>query len=195
LPYESNRDRVFSQHSAPATRWQENHGSLLLTFVAAVLVIGALILTYRQNRFVPVRFPEGDMIDVPQEPPPAEDNSASMTIRVIGAANDFGMMMIAIYGSEETFNQPAAGLAAQSVPIVEGQAVLKVPVERLPARIAIAAYHDENGDSDLNRNRLGIPSERYGFSRNARGLTGPPSFKQAVINRPAAGETIELYVR
>jgi uncharacterized protein (DUF2141 family) len=61
--------------------------------------------------------------------------------------------------------------------------------------MAIAVYHDENNDGQLNRNRLGIPTERYGFSRNARGLTGPPGFEQAVIRRPKAGETIELFIR
>ena len=71
----------------------------------------------------------------------------------------------------------------------------RVSLHLLPSKIAVAAYHDENNDGQLNRNRLGIPSERYGFSRNARGMTGPPSFQQCVISRPSVGKTVDLFVR
>lgn len=44
---------------------------------------------------------------------------------------------------------------------------------------AISAYLDENGNSTLDKGSFGIPKEKYGFSNNARGQLGPPSFKAA----------------
>jgi uncharacterized protein (DUF2141 family) len=46
---------------------------------------------------------------------------------------------------------------------------------------AVLAYQDENENGELDRNLIGIPSENYGFSRDARGKFGPPSFEDAVI--------------
>jgi uncharacterized protein (DUF2141 family) len=44
---------------------------------------------------------------------------------------------------------------------------------------AIAIYHDENENGELDRNFLGIPSENYMFSNYATGNFGPPSFEDA----------------
>ena len=38
-----------------------------------------------------------------------------------------------------------------------------------------------NGNEKLDTNLVGIPSEPYGFSRNARGRFGPPSFDDLAI--------------
>jgi uncharacterized protein (DUF2141 family) len=46
---------------------------------------------------------------------------------------------------------------------------------------AVLAYQDENQNDSLDRNMLGIPSENYGFSRDARGKFGPPGFDDAAI--------------
>ncbi len=189
-----------SEFSPMKSRWQENHGNLLMAFVGLILLVGSGLLIYRQNRFVPPRFPEADMI----VQPPSEATAAGVDgkspadfiiVRVAGAANDAGSIKIAIYGSEETFNDPDRALATNTLPLEDGVAEWIIPVSALPSEIAIAAYHDENEDKQLTLNRFGIPSERYGFSRNARGLTGPPSFRQAVIARPKGGTALDLFIR
>jgi uncharacterized protein (DUF2141 family) len=185
---------------SPKTTWQENHGNLLMGFVVLVFLVGGVVLIYRQNQFVPPRFPEANMIEadldaVSDAEVMVEELDNVVRISVTGAANDFGSVKIAIYGSEQGFNDPATAFASESVQVVDGEASWMIPPEELPEELAIAAYHDENDDDQLNRNRLGIPSERNGFSRNARGLTGPPGFKEAVIRRPKAGETIDLSIR
>lgn len=43
---------------------------------------------------------------------------------------------------------------------------------------AIAAFHDEDDDGELDK-VLGIPSEPYCFSRDARAPFGPPTFAAA----------------
>jgi uncharacterized protein (DUF2141 family) len=44
----------------------------------------------------------------------------------------------------------------------------------------------------LDTNRLGIPTEGYGFSNNARNLFGPPSF--AAASFPYDGRTLDLTI-
>lgn len=185
-----------TRHAGSPTRWQANHGNLLLGFVGIIMVIGAGILLYRQNRFVPPSFPEAKMIETPAEPPGDEPGEIEeMKVRVTGAVSENGSVRIAVYGSALAFEESGKPLVAKSAAIVEGQALWKIPLDRVPPTLAIAAFHDENSDGELNRNRFGIPTERYGFSRNARGLTGPPKYSQAEIKRPEAGETINLYIR
>lgn len=50
----------------------------------------------------------------------------------------------------------------------------------LPAgEYAVAVLHDENDDQKMNKNIIGLPKEGYGFSNNAMGTFGPPSFSSA----------------
>ena len=52
----------------------------------------------------------------------------------------------------------------------------------LPAgSYAVAVYHDENGNEELDTNLLGIPREGFAFSGDARGFAGPPSFDDAAV--------------
>jgi uncharacterized protein (DUF2141 family) len=186
-----------SRPTGPPTRWQENHGNLLLIVVAIIFAVGACVLIYRQNRFVPPRFPESSMIAAPPKPADKLLSVAakdSFTIRVLGAANETGTVKIAIYESESSFNNPDDALLSESVMILDSEATWTVPV-RPPDKLAIVAYHDENDDNELNRNRLGFPTERYGFSKNVRGATGLPGFQETVIDRPKPGETINIFIR
>ena len=45
----------------------------------------------------------------------------------------------------------------------------------------MAAFHDANGDGELNANFVGMPTEGYGFSNGARGFMGPPAFGAAAV--------------
>jgi len=73
---------------------------------------------------------------------------------------------------------------------------LKAPVQSSVARIVggsalcvfkdvpkgvygISAFHDENQNGKLDTNFIGLPTEDYCASRDARGSFGPPSFSDA----------------
>ncbi len=43
----------------------------------------------------------------------------------------------------------------------------------------ISAFHDENANGKLDTNFIGLPTEDYCASRDARGTFGPPSFSDA----------------
>lgn len=48
-----------------------------------------------------------------------------------------------------------------------------------PGTYALAVIHDENRDGELATNMLGMPKEGYGFSNDAKGTVGAPSFEAA----------------
>ena len=48
-----------------------------------------------------------------------------------------------------------------------------------PGTYAIVAFHDKNGNGNIDKNFLGIPTESWCTSRNAAALFGPPRFSAA----------------
>ncbi len=48
-----------------------------------------------------------------------------------------------------------------------------------PGEYAVACFHDENANNDLDTNFLGIPVEGTGASNDARGFMGPPDYDDA----------------
>ncbi len=181
------------------SRWKENHGPLLLTVFFAITGFGFLVIWYQQTRFVPPRFPDGEMIQTVEQ---LEEDSQSIlqqenmiAIRIAGAPNDTGTVKAAIHANSATFNSGDQALVSQSLKLQNGEALWVIPVDGLPSEFAVAAYHDENNDQQLTLNRFGIPTERYGFSREARGLTGPPNFLDAIIERPQAGGLLYVFLR
>lgn len=64
-----------------------------------------------------------------------------------------------------------------------------------PGRYAIAAYHDADDDGRLTTWAMGLPREAYGFSNNARGRFGPPSFASAAFTLGPGGARQSLTLR
>src|SRR4051812_12717562 len=108
--------------------------------------------------------------------------NVKLTVTVSGLKNHTGNVRVGLYNSEGTFLKTTyKNLASE---IKNDKAV--VTFENLPAgEYAISTYHDENSNGKLDRNAMGIPSEDYAASNNAKGFMGPPSYNDAkfVINK------------
>jgi len=61
-----------------------------------------------------------------------------------------------------------------------------------PGTYAIAVIHDENMNGKLDTNFFGIPTEGYGFSRDATAVFGAPSFSAARFAYD--GDNVELTI-
>ncbi len=48
-------------------------------------------------------------------------------------------------------------------------------------KYAVSAFHDANGNKKLDKNMMGLPTEKYGFSNDARGTFGPPSLSSQLF--------------
>ena len=64
-----------------------------------------------------------------------------------------------------------------------------------PGEYAASAFVDSNGNAKLDSNFIGKPTEPYGFSRDARGLMGPPSFAEAAFRIGEARVTQTLHLK
>lgn len=162
-------------------------------------MFGFTLIWYQQTRFVPPKFPDSGMIqtivddsDTKQVIP---DMESMIGIRIAGAPNNNGTIKVAIHANVESFLSEDQSLISQSIPLKNGESIWLLQADSLPEMFAVAAYHDENDDQELTMNRFGIPSERFGFSREARGIAGPPRFQDAVIQRPEPGSLIYIFLR
>jgi uncharacterized protein (DUF2141 family) len=104
--------------------------------------------------------------------------AATVEVHVTGVTGASGKVNVAVCDKERFLKDC---LYSGSAPAREGETV--VTINGVPeGDWAVLAYQDENKNDKLDRNLIGIPSENYGFSRDARGRFGPPDFSDAVIN-------------
>ena len=90
-----------------------------------------------------------------------------------------GNIIVGIFDSDESFlKKPLDGRMAQA----SGDSVTVVFENLKPGKYAISVFHDVNKNGDLDRNKLGIPKEGFGFSNNASGAMGPPSFEKTQLD-------------
>jgi uncharacterized protein (DUF2141 family) len=61
-----------------------------------------------------------------------------------------------------------------------------------PGLYAVVIFHDENDDSKLDKNALGLPTEGYAMSNNARGLMSAPAFRDTAVRIGDRDEVIRI---
>jgi len=107
-----------------------------------------------------------------------EKKTGSITIEVTGLENDDGEVLIAVSNSRENYESDDLAFVDAKVEIENEQA--EYTFKEMPfGEYAIKLFHDENLDGELDSNFLGMPTEDYGFSNNARGTFGPADYDDA----------------
>lgn len=100
----------------------------------------------------------------------------TLTVIVQNVKSDQGQVRVAIYHSEKEYMKTL--WQGKSVKAKSGEVELvfgQIP----PGDYAISVFHDANENGKLDSNLVGIPKEGFGFSNNAMGNFGPPSFNEA----------------
>lgn len=109
--------------------------------------------------------------------------AGDLRVTVKEVRSGVGRIMVALHAAKDGVEFPdQTGAVAAQWADAKGGAQEFVFTGLAPGRYAVAIYHDENGNGVMDKNFVGIPSEGYGFSRNARGFTGPPSFSGAAVD-------------
>ena len=96
-----------------------------------------------------------------------------------------GEMHLAIYDDADVFENDNGekGGAAKGIiqGVIEDVKTGNVTYKfELPNGIyAIGIFVDKNYNNKMDRNLFGVPKEQFGFSNNAKGNFGPPSFEDA----------------
>lgn len=115
-------------------------------------------------------------------PPLHQDSQKKLAViqlTVIGLENDVGDVKVGLFNSAESFNSKTKEKFAGAIIKIQNKKVQYVFPNVPYGEYAIKLFHDEDGDDEVDTNFLGIPTESYGFSNNAKGLFGPPSFEKA----------------
>jgi len=99
-----------------------------------------------------------------------------------------GSVMVALYDSAAAFDGGSGRPVAAAAVSASGRVV--ATFENLPAGdYAVKAFHDLNGDGEMNTNPFGMPVEPYAFSNNAVGNMGPARWSAAHF--AVSGETAQ----
>jgi uncharacterized protein (DUF2141 family) len=102
--------------------------------------------------------------------------AASLAVRVTGIAGTQGTILAAAC-DRTTFLKRCQ---YQQMEKITGAVLLRF--DKLPpGSYAVMVFHDENDNLQFDRDGGGMPLEGYGFSRDARGRFGPPTFDDAAI--------------
>jgi uncharacterized protein (DUF2141 family) len=118
--------------------------------------------------------------------------ASELRVAIRGVASSSGTLNVGLYDSEEHFRTAIAnagklGLVTDRARLVGiamrakagTQSVVFTDLE--PGTYAVIAFHDENDNGKLDENLWGAPTEGYGFSNDAKGFLGAPSFKDAAV--------------
>ena len=119
-------------------------------------------------------------------------HAADLHVLIDGVATGDGTVEVALFDGDQDF--PDRHVRGISVPAAV-RAVTVVFAGVPPGRYALSAYQDRNGNGKLDRSFTGRPKEPYGFSRDARGVFGPPTFAEAAFDVTTGDTTIQFKIQ
>jgi uncharacterized protein (DUF2141 family) len=135
--------------------------------------------------------------------PSPSSGASELRVVIEGVRSDAGTIMVGLYDSSEGFvaaikhsteagllndKGRRVGMALRAVAGVESIVFADLP----PRRYAVIVFHDENDNGRLDENGWGVPTEGYGFSNNAQGFLGAPSFAAAEITLGEKNQSIAI---
>ncbi|MBU3661357.1 MAG: DUF2141 domain-containing protein [Flavobacteriales bacterium] len=107
-----------------------------------------------------------------------ESKTQQLTIEIKNIPSSKGNLFIGLYQPKDEFPIFGKQYIGKIVP-VSGKTMTYTFKDLPQGEYALAIYHDENKNSKLDKNLLGVPTEYYGFSNNARRTFSAPSFEEA----------------
>ena len=111
---------------------------------------------------------------------PAHASQPGLHVEILGIRNSIGAVACALFEGPEGFPTEFLRLATNIVMVqVRATKATCDFADIAPGTYALAVIHDENRDGELATNWIGKPQEGYGFSNDAKGRVGPPSFEAA----------------
>lgn len=122
-----------------------------------------------------------------------KDSLSKIIIQLSGMKNAKGNVNVALYNSSSSFNNPQSAYQKYSFTTVSGN--MTMTLEDIPkGTYAFGLFHDENSNNEIDKNILSIPKEGFGFSNNAIGSFGPPTFDQSKFELPAKSILTQIIV-
>lgn len=123
----------------------------------------------------------------------ANPQCTGIHVKILDIRNSKGTIACALFSAPDGFPTEYLKSATNIMVIKVKKAQARCDFEDIPhGTYALAVIHDENMNGKLDTNALGIPKEGYGFSNDAKGVIGAPSFSAASF--PYDGGDLELTI-
>ncbi|MFO0683953.1 MAG: DUF2141 domain-containing protein [Sandaracinus sp.] len=125
-------------------------------------------------------------------PVPVSETTTSpggIVVIVRGLRNDQGQLIGGLYDQAQSWLGENASREDCHARIHHGVARC-VFHATVTGRVAFAGLHDEDGDGEMDRDMVGIPSEGYAFSNDVREPFGPPSFDAASFSSDSGAPVV-----
>jgi uncharacterized protein (DUF2141 family) len=123
---------------------------------------------------------------------PAAATELTVTVENVRYTN--GTIRLGVFDSPATWLDGDRAMKRAAVPATQPTTTIRIEDVK-PGIYAVATFHDENNNGKHDRNLLGVPTERFGFSRNPTVVLSAPSFDECKVEIPAAGATISVRLK
>lgn len=118
--------------------------------------------------------------------------AASLAIKVSGVSEPRGEVGCALHTAASTFPM---GEAPRRIWVQAGASSVTCRFDDVPPGVyAVAVSHDLNGNRKTDTNLLGLPTEAWGVSNNARPALRAPRFDEATFAVPQGGTEISVRI-
>jgi uncharacterized protein (DUF2141 family)/uncharacterized membrane protein len=147
-------------------------GISLTTLVTLVMLV--MLVTWSQP--LSAKSLSATFLWTQSQPPTSSKQADTCSVRLVvkNLRNSNGKLMVRL--------QNADGKSVQEVALViRNNAVEYVFEGLLAGKYALRMFHDENSNGQMERNFLGLPTEGYGFSNNAKIMFGPPTLDKLLF--------------
>lgn len=98
-------------------------------------------------------------------------SQCNLDIDINGILNNSGNIMLQLFDENEII------LTQEKKEITDNRCIITIS-DLKPGKYAVRYYHDENKNGKMETNKVGKPTEGYGFSNNVTGKFGPPPFEK-----------------
>jgi uncharacterized protein (DUF2141 family) len=105
-----------------------------------------------------------------------------VTVDVQGLHSSRGRVLAALYCSEIGFPNKVKQACARKLAKIVNKRVRLVFAGVPAGEFALSLFHDENANATLDTNWMGIPSEGWAMSRDAKASFGPPAYADARLS-------------
>ena len=130
--------------------------------------------------------------ETPQGRPPA----GRVVVDVLGIDSSKGKLLLGLFRSATGFPEHGEKAFQRQAYKARAGALRMVFQNVPPGPFAVTVLHDEDGDFRMDTGLFGIPTEGYGFSRDAHGAFGPPDYAQCVLTlAPNEQKIIRIHLR
>ena len=110
-----------------------------------------------------------------------DSQAAQVTVTVTGMAVADGQIGCSLFKSADGF--PMDGIAARQIWLLASRDAVTCTFTEVPdGRYAVSVAHDLNGNKRVDTNFLGMPTEAWGVSGNARPTLRTPTWDEAVFS-------------